>query len=380
MFRSIIINYQLNQTIMGIKYKLFIYVILSIILTNKILAAPSPSSYTSGASVSGSVENGYNVGNWNNASHWNNGIPDLSNNDVNTVSAGDSMVYFGSFVINNKVTINVDGIVYVTGSFSAFNSFVINIAPGGRFIVAGSMSVNNNSNATINGNLDIGGSLTVGGGSTTWDGTGTVTIGGTGCDQIPGPFDADANCNDINNPLPVILNNFIVSLNTANQAELSWTTASEEDNDYFEVQRSSDAVNFETIGSVDGNGTSKSEIDYSFIDEFPASGISYYRLKQVDYDGKITYHRIIALNNTNEVSNVFHLYPNPTYGIQYFQLDEGVELLNLVLTSIDGNVIPLENETILDTKKIDYSGIDRGFYILNAITSKGGIKKRISLK
>lgn len=70
-----------------------------------------------------------------------------------------------------------------------------------------------------------------------------------------------------------------------NEVDVFWTTVSERDNDYFLVQRSSNGIDFETIGFVDGNGTTEWEMDYEFVDPAPFKGVSYYKLKQVDLDG-----------------------------------------------------------------------------------------------
>ncbi|NEM96452.1 T9SS type A sorting domain-containing protein [Pontibacter burrus] len=89
-------------------------------------------------------------------------------------------------------------------------------------------------------------------------------------------------------PLPVEL----VSFKATNQhgaARLTWTTASEKDNDRFEIERSQDGKSFAKVGEVAGNGTSSTALNYSFTDARPATGTNYYRLRQVDYDGTYTY-------------------------------------------------------------------------------------------
>jgi hypothetical protein len=89
-------------------------------------------------------------------------------------------------------------------------------------------------------------------------------------------------------PLPIELLTFTADP-TDNEVLLNWTTASEINNHYFEIERSIDTKNAKVIGKVDGAGNSNALLTYNLIDKNPESGISYYRLKQVDYDGKFTY-------------------------------------------------------------------------------------------
>jgi hypothetical protein len=80
--------------------------------------------------------------------------------------------------------------------------------------------------------------------------------------------------------------------------ELSWSTYSEQDNSHFEVQKSIDASSFSMIGMVEGKGTSTTLSNYKYEDRL-VSGISYYRLKQVDFDGKSTYSKVISLSRSS---------------------------------------------------------------------------------
>lgn len=106
---------------------------------------------------------------------------------------------------------------------------------------------------------------------------------------------------------------------TANAQEqtvqLVWETATEIDNDYFEVQRSVDGINFKKIGEVAGNGNTTDVIRYEFTDQMPVSGISYYQLKQVDFNGVFEYSDKISVEwiSTGFVAGFVevNLYPNP---------------------------------------------------------------------
>ncbi len=102
--------------------------------------------------------------------------------------------------------------------------------------------------------------------------------------------------------LPIKLSHFEVKemkLNTY----LSFSTASETNNDFFNIERSSDGRSFESIGEIKGAGNSSKEISYEFIDERPLPGINYYRIKQTDFDGQFSYSEIRSVRHKG-ISNV----------------------------------------------------------------------------
>jgi len=110
-------------------------------------------------------------------------------------------------------------------------------------------------------------------------------------------------------PLPVeFLNLEIIPVDKT--AEVRWSTASEKDNDFFTIERSLNGVDFEELGQMDGAGDSEAILHYSFIDERPLDGISFYRLKQTDFDGKFEYSWVVSLNYKSDFSEPL-FYPNP---------------------------------------------------------------------
>lgn len=116
--------------------------------------------------------------------------------------------------------------------------------------------------------------------------------------------------------LPVKLVSFTAEKYENTQARLQWTTASEINNDHFEIERSADGDNWEAIGEVKGHGTTNEQQNYSYIDAKPLAGINYYRLKQVDEDGKYEYSSIAAVDftsgNAEQVNTtIMQVYPNP---------------------------------------------------------------------
>lgn len=112
-------------------------------------------------------------------------------------------------------------------------------------------------------------------------------------------------------PLPVELVYFTATVRD-HQARLEWLTASEQDNDRFEIERSLDTRRFEKIGEVKGKGTTSLENKYQFTDRSPVQGTVYYRLKQVDYNGEFAYSNVIAVSAAGLARELItQAYPNP---------------------------------------------------------------------
>jgi hypothetical protein len=111
--------------------------------------------------------------------------------------------------------------------------------------------------------------------------------------------------------LPVELLNFHASVKDKN-VELRWTTSSEENNKYFTIERSKDATSFEYVTDVPGAGNSTTSLRYNSMDTHPYEGISYYRLKQTDYDGNSKYSYIISVEfKFGAIGEIQVFYPSP---------------------------------------------------------------------
>jgi hypothetical protein len=148
-----------------------------------------------------------------------------------------------------------------------------------------------------------------------WEGSGDIIVGegidGTGFNRTL--FDnliiAGLSCI----PLPIELISFEAHLNT-NQVDLKWITASEINNDFFTVERSVNLNDWEEVLILDGAGNSNQIIEYFDSDVQPLDGLSYYRLKQTDFNGYFAYSNIIPVNFSQSLElnrNGFSMYPNP---------------------------------------------------------------------
>jgi len=113
----------------------------------------------------------------------------------------------------------------------------------------------------------------------------------------------------LSNPLPVELISFTGRVTDKETVELLWATASELNSDYFDIERSKDGLSFLPIGKVKAAGTSHDVLNYVFEDSLPSAGRSYYRLKQVDFDGQTSYSDVAKVDIVNQQG--MKVYPNP---------------------------------------------------------------------
>lgn len=111
--------------------------------------------------------------------------------------------------------------------------------------------------------------------------------------------------------LPVTFSKFSTS-STKNTSQLSFSTASETNNDYFTIERSADGRSFDAIGEIKGAGNSNTPLSYEFIDEKPFTGMNFYRIKQTDFDGKFSFSDIKSVRH-NTIGNL-SITPGTTEG------------------------------------------------------------------
>jgi hypothetical protein len=130
----------------------------------------------------------------------------------------------------------------------------------------------------------------------------------------------------LSNPLPITLLDFNAIVETS-QVVLQWRTASEINSSYFAVQRSANGAEFETIGQVDAAQFSQSVLRYTYVDEHPLAGKSYYRLKMIDQDGTSEFSKIIFVNFDEQL---LQFYPNPTTDILHLTQPRRIKLSTLL--------------------------------------------------
>jgi uncharacterized repeat protein (TIGR01451 family) len=127
------------------------------------------------------------------------------------------------------------------------------------------------------------------------------------------------------NPLPVVLTAFTATAVQNRDAQLSWTTASEENSAYFDIERSFDGVSFAKVGQVAAHGTTTQVSTYAFTDAgvaARATGAVYYRLKQVDLDATANFSPVRTVSFTKTASVALSLYPNPAQSATTLDLSQ----------------------------------------------------------
>lgn len=156
------------------------------------------------------------------------------------------------------------------------------------------------------------------------------------------------------------------------KVELTWATAMELNNDYFEIQRSHDGLSWDALEQIEGFGTTKQQQNYIAYDQAPMSGLNYYRLKQVDFDGTIDYSDVRQVEFNEGISEplqVTSVYPNPFADfitIEFQSPKDGDAQLQLFNSS--GVLLQTQTQMVYkgtqNAKFSDLSSLETGAYVL----------------
>lgn len=159
----------------------------------------------------------------------------------------------------------------------------------------------------------------------------------------------------------------------ADRVRLSWATATEINSDYFNIERSTDLREFDTIGKIGSAVDSRRRLEYGFLDEAPLPGINYYRLKQVDKDGTSEFSKIIAVSPQASGARLV-VYPNPSDGSDIRVQFDNLELDALKLVNILGQEIPFEMQanTTNSLTILPKHLLETGLYFVTYLTSEKG--------
>jgi hypothetical protein len=236
-------------------------------------------------------------------------------------------------------------------------------------------------------------------GSETWnfgDGTGNLAgLGATPTHTFPttgGPYSVtvtftDATCGQtwtasttitVTCPAPVELLNFSGVYNHGN-AELTWQTAMELNNDYFELQRSTDGITFQTIAKINGAGNSSSVLNYNYTDSGFSGTVVYYRLLQHDFDGTASASKIVtvSLNRTGSLPVV--IMPNP-FSSSFVLTKFNAEKANVLIYDMLGRIVE-QSETLDGELRLEMgSTLITGSYIIQYVTGSSAYTLRVEKK
>ena len=190
--------------------------------------------------------------------------------------------------------------------------------------------------------------------------------------------------------IPTVVPVELISFNATvidGKVRLDWYTSTETNNEGFKIEKSRDGVNYSEIFFVGGNGTSTNRNVYSYLDESVSSGVYYYRLKQIDFDGSFEYLNVVAVDlGAPELFLLEQNYPNPfnPKTVIAFQIPaEG--FVTLKLFDVLGNEInTLVNEhksSGIYSVELDASHLTSGIYYYKLTVSNFiAVKKMILLK
>ncbi len=200
-----------------------------------------------------------------------------------------------------------------------------------------------------------------------WATTGTSIVNPSGDNRCYYYID-DVSVEDIST-LPLELISFHASENDHHEIELHWETSSEKNTCFYEIERSTNAQDFETLHTMNATGNSNTLIAYHYTDKNPWQGKNYYRLKTIDCDGKISYSKII---NTEKNTTEILTYPNPVQEeltvllTEHASYETTISLYNSVGTE-------MIHRTILNADKITIPFYDQvpGIYTLIVQSAQG---------
>lgn len=186
--------------------------------------------------------------------------------------------------------------------------------------------------------------------------------------------------------LPVELLNFNASC-IKGMVDIQWVTASEINNDFFTLEKSKNGMDFIFVVNMKGAGNSNQMLHYSYLDNDPYSGVSYYRLKQTDFDGKFKYSKLVMVKNHEPDNPLFTIFPNPNSG-ENIPIEMSVHAYEEILIQVfDINSCKKYSEIFIPKesgrKVLAFSPKEKlppGMYIISASSQRFAIAKRMVVR
>jgi hypothetical protein len=277
--------------------------------------------------------------------------------------------------ITGGATINLTGStskLTVTGNVSMTTSY-INIAAGDTLIINGNLTLTSVATITVSGYIRINGNVNTSGNSSIC-GTGNGNYTGS----LIGPAGTPGWC-FTPSPLPIQLYSFNGDyLSESKVVQLNWVTASEVNNQYFTIEKSTDAENWTMVSHINGAGNSDQFRYYSTKDIAPFNGTSYYRLSQTDFDGKTTTYNIIPVEaNTEIVNPVFVVFPNPIKENSINVTCSGYNIgdnITFTIQDLIGRILMVDIVSVKNKGSTEYllseeCRLSKGIYFISAISN-----------
>lgn len=183
--------------------------------------------------------------------------------------------------------------------------------------------------------------------------------------------------------LPVELLSFGAVALENQQVKVTWSTASEENNAYFTVERSIDGKMWSAIGIVPGVGNSNQIESYEFIDEKPLFGRQFYRITQTDIDGKSQTFRVVGVTLTAAAleANSYKIYPNPSSGqVKVFSENANLEQAEVTIINQQGQEMMRFQDVNGRLFEVDLSHLPKGLYLIRIKNNHQLVSKKLILQ
>ncbi len=304
-----------------------------------------------------------------------------SDDEINVLLTGTLNIISDSLIVNaglvtfigGNVTVNEGAVLYINGNLN--NVIAGDITVNGTLKVDGDVS-NLGSNVSVgeNGYVGVSGDFDNSFGSIDIADGGSVLVGGVFTGNPPSNGDIVLVTPEVALPIELILFNVYKVDNNVN---IYWETASEINNDYFTIERSTDGVSYEIIGTVRGAGNSSTTLDYSYTDKNPLNGVSYYRLTQTDYNGDYEVFDPVSVSYLNE--DALHIGPNPAVNEINVSLNGEMGMGKFYMYNMSGAQVKSINlESSFTT--IDVSNLPSGTYMVVFTAAENQITKRIIIQ
>jgi hypothetical protein len=307
------------------------------------------------------------------------------------INNGSMILYTGAVVTTGNLqvqaggTLTLDGAQLNSGQTRVFAGGTLNLINAARYrcvtsnfrnngtinissdcCIATNGNFQNNAGGVVNGNgvIDSGGNLNNSG---VWSINVDWCANGAGL-GLPNPENCGAVgivCGAI--VLPVELVNFSAEVVNENNAVINWETASEHNNDYFLLFKSTDGVNWVEVDKVLGAGNSTEHLYYQSIDYKLKEGVTYFKLLQFDFDARINESEIISIDNKNTDITI---YPNPVRIGDNITISLGNEVTELVILNQNGGMVfsqDIENQSTVVISTIE---MHPGMYFVQSISNE----------
>lgn len=310
-----------------------------------------------------------NNGNWNSGSTWNGGtVP--GHMDIVCIPAGMTVQVNNPTYTDGGNTCPVANTA-LTPTLYVFVCGTIDFKAGGKLhtgcgtnftVFTGGRILAANGNSEL---IAIAPTGTVWGGSSNTDLVGPTFLSGTG----QGPV-----------PVPVMLDKFNADNKVPGQVRLSWLTYQEINSLEFVIERSADLNSWEVLGSVGAAGNSGSIKNYSFTDVRPLNASAvFYRLRQVDEDGKFGYSGVVRVSTKAKVKLL--LFPNPVVNTVNVQLGEGIQRNQQIqIFSTQGRLMKTITPTSGNLVQISVEGMPAGSYFLRLVENGATLEQVAFIK